>query len=229
MSKKKPATQTAEEKTTPPVGDTTPEQTEPTIEKTEIPEETVTQETGEVTASGEGATEPTAQDGGTAPPKEDPAVEEEVKSEDDGPVLNDVPEGLESIAYQLSEYIAAMSPGKAQTGDSLQKNQLRLRSVINAVLLLPDDKFGDGMKFVVAAVRKFRKTVFNEMYVFRGFPQLKIGRGDRQKLETLVSLLLATADSKSPKQVTKVVDMDVVTRYVTDNNQMQKLQSFYGE
>jgi hypothetical protein len=157
--------------------------------------------------------------------------EETIEVEQDAieSVQDVAPEGMGSLAYQLGQYIDAMKPGKAQTGDSLQKNQLKLRSVINAILQLPDEKFSDGMKFLTAVIREHRDGVFNERYVFRGFPQIRVARTERQKLETLITLFLATADSKSPKSVSKNVDMTVVMRFVTNNDQQQKLQSFYGE
>lgn len=192
------------------------------------------QETTTDTSGGHVASEEQAPTEETTPVTSDESAEadvvEEHESEDVALAMSkNAPKGLSSIAYQLGEYIMAMSPGKGQTTDSLQKNQLKLRSVINSVLLLPDDKFADGMKLILAGVRKYRDGVFSELHIFRGFATLRVSRPERQKLETLISLLLATADSKSPKAVTKVVDMDVIMRYVTNNDQMQKLQSFYGE
>lgn len=100
--------------------------------------------------------------------------------------------------------------------------------MINNVLDLADDRFGDGLKFLARVIRAHRTTVFSETMIFRGFDRMRVSRGERQRLETLISLLLATADVKNPKDVNKSVDMKVVYRFVTDNNQQQKLQSFYG-
>jgi hypothetical protein len=129
---------------------------------------------------------------------------------------------------KLDEYIENMAPNKMVEQDDVVRNQLRLRSIINLLMGTPAESFGDAMKSVVKKVRDNRKGVFSERLIFRGFPQIKIARSERQKLETLVTLLLATADAKQPAKVKDVVDMNVVYRYVKNDEQQQKLQSYYG-
>jgi hypothetical protein len=156
-----------------------------------------------------------------------PDVEEEVEV---GGLAGEVKDdGLRQIAYRFDQYVAAMDPKAPQTSQSIQKQQLKLRTVVNNILDLPDEKFADGMKMLIQGVRQNRKGAFSEAHLFRGFPELRIARAERQKLEQLLSLLLASADSKSPKKVTEVVDLNVLFRYLNSNDQQQKLQSFYGE
>lgn len=139
------------------------------------------------------------------------------------------PEGLAGIGYKLGQYIDAMQPHRPQDSATLQQHQLKLRGVVNNVLDLPDEKFAEGMKFLIGAIRKHRNGVFNELYLFRGFESMRTARVERQKLEQLLSLFLATADSKSPTKVKDVVDLRVVFKYVTNNDHQQKLQSYYGD
>lgn len=225
---------TTEQETQTAGGDGTTQETEPTTQTGEDGAGTEPAASGDETGGG---TEPTASGDDQQSPNDDELGDPESAEPAAAPVgdeavkqlVEEAPEDLKSIAYQLGEYIDAMRPNKGQTGDSLHKSQLKLRGVVNAVLQLPDEKFDEGMKFLVGAVRAYRDDVFSERFIFRGFPQLRISRPERQKLETLISLLLATADSKSPKTVSKTVDLNVVLRYVNDNNQQQKLQSYYGE
>lgn len=155
----------------------------------------------------------------TAPAEEEPAAEE--------PSF-EVPDALQGLATRLNDYVLAMGPNQPLNADEIQTQQLKLRAVINSLLKTEDELFGDAMKHVVSVVRENRKGVFSERLIFRGFPQMKLARSERQRLEILVSLLLSTADAKTPSKVTDVVDMNVVFRYVTDNDQQQRLQSFYG-
>lgn len=207
-------------------------------------DDTQKEEAGAGEQTGDGSGETTQETGGANPdetqndPNDDddttPSDDEATAEDAEAPksysnvLMKEAPEGMGGIGYKLGGYIDDMQPHLAQTEASLQKSQLKLRGVINNVLGLGDSQFNDGMKFLVKAVRDHRKTVFSETMVFRGFDRLRIGRGERQKLETLISLLLATADVKNPKDVKKSVDMKVVYRFVSDNDQQQKLQSYYG-
>lgn len=159
----------------------------------------------------------------TQAPEENTQPEPEVEEpEFDGP------EELRGLALRLDDYVNSMAPNVPLDSSDIQTNQMKLRSLIDVLLKTRDELFGEAMKLVVGAVRDNRKGVFSERLVFRGFPQMRLARSERQKLETLVSLLLATADANNPSKVKDVVDMNVVFKYVTDNDQQQKLQSYYG-
>lgn len=213
---KKTETKTAETKT----------QETTTEENQQAPTEgTQTEQTSEETTQ-------TQASGDTTENKEpevtkDPEPEKEQAKEEPKPSI-DVPEGLESLAAKIDQYTAAMAPNMMVETDEILRNQLRLRSIINIVLATPAEQFNDAMKLLVKKVRAERKGAFSERLVFRGFPQIKLARSERQKLETLVSLLLATADAQQPGKVKDVVDMNVVNRYVKNDDQQQKLQSYYG-
>lgn len=203
-SKKKTETQSADESK---VKDTQTE-TEVTEPETETPTPPETVEEKD-TSSEEQA----------PPPAEKDVKEEDVVQESDaGSRLGD----------KLDAYIEAMAPNKMVESSDIQNNQMRLRSVINLLLATPDESFNDAMKTVVKKIRSARKGAFSERLIFRGFPQIKIARSERQKLETLITLLLATADAQQPGKVKEVVDMNVVYRYVKNDDQQQKLQSYYG-
>lgn len=166
--------------------------------------------------------EPTTSEDTQAPEEETQPEPEVEEPEFDGP------EELRGLALRLDDYVNSMAPNVPLDSSDIQTNQMKLRSLIDVLLKTRDELFGEAMKLVVGAVRDNRKGVFSERLVFRGFPQMRLARSERQKLETLVSLLLATADANNPSKVKDVVDMNVVFRYVTDNDQQQRLQSYYG-
>jgi hypothetical protein len=143
-------------------------------------------------------------------------------------LTDDKPSPFSSISLMLGEYIDGMAPNIPQTPDSISKNQMKLRAIINGVLNMKEENFDGGMKGLIVAVREYRTKAFAEHLVFRGFAQLRVPRAERQKLESLVSLLLASADSNNPKQISDVVDLDVLLKHVGDNGHHQKLQSFFS-
>lgn len=192
-------------KDTPETQETQAPETAPETQETEAPTQTpeVTEPTPEVV-------------------KDESPVKEEPTTELEGEESKDV------LSVKLSAYIENMAPNKMVETDEIVRNQMRLRSIINLLLATPPESFNDAMKSVVKKVRAERKGAFSERLIFRGFPQIKIARSERQKLETMISLLLATADAKQPGKVKDVIDMNVVYRYVKNDEQQQKLQSYYG-
>jgi hypothetical protein len=194
------------------------QQTETGVTEDQAPTETgdTTQESGEQTSPETG--------GDTTPPTPEPTTQSGGDEQGNDPAE----EETDVLSVKLNAYIENMAPNKMVEQDEIIRNQLRLRSIVNLLMATPAESFNDAMKSVVKKIRAERKGVFSERLIFRGFPQIKIARSERQKLETLVSLLLATADAQQPAKVKDVVDMNVVYRYVKNDEQQQKLQSYYG-
>lgn len=202
--------------------------------KTDDTTQQTTQETGdqtnEPTQGDDGQNDGTTQDPAATTSSDDEQQDAQTEEEADTGLAGEIKDaGLKQIAYRFDQYVADMDPKVPQTTETLLKHQLKLRTLVNNVLDLPDEKFADGWKMLIKGIGQNRKGAFSESHLFRGFPQLRVARAERQKLELLLSLLLASSDSKSPKKVPEVVDLNVVFRYLSNNDQQQKLQSFYGE
>lgn len=137
-------------------------------------------------------------------------------------------EELRSVSCFLIEYIQNMWPGKAISESDIHKNQLKLKNVINSVLDLEQQKFVDGMNFLVSVVREYRKTVFNERYIYRGFNTLKLSNKEKKKFELMLSLLNNHADVKNILDVRNTTDFNILFKYIEDNKVKQKLISYYN-
>lgn len=127
----------------------------------------------------------------------------------------------------VASYAAAMAPNMPQTEQSIQQSQRRLKTTIDTLLRLPAEEFGAAIKAVVATIGEHREGSFNERYLFRGFPGLRLPAQDRTRFELMLSLLTTASDVKSFSEVKKHVSMDVLFKYITDNDQQQKLAGMF--
>lgn len=136
---------------------------------------------------------------------------------------------VEGVKRDLDEYASSMGSNANLEMDDIVRYQMRLRSAINNLLNLEGDEFDRAMKQTLEFIRTHRNTLFAANNLFRGFPQLKLSSRELKRFEHLLNLLVSAADQQNPRNVTKVVDLNVVFRYVTDNAHQQKLTNFFSE
>lgn len=132
------------------------------------------------------------------------------------------------IARRIGEYAENMHPAKTQTSESIKFNQLELYSIFNT-LLSNEAGFAESMRAVITTVRDNRRAAFRETAVFRGMGKLGLGRQRSAQFDQLINLFLAAADSKNPKEVSKVVDFKTLyTKYLKSDQAQSLLSSYFN-
>ncbi len=183
---------------------------------------TETQASGDDSASkDESETQPTEDSGDT---KEEPAPEN--KPEPKLAVSQD--DRVAFVQKSLDDYVQNMGPNVPVTEDDIRSNQIRLKNTINSVLSADDAIFDEVFTEAVKRIRADRKGAFRDVLVYRGFATMRIRQEERKRFEMLLQLMLACADSKNIKSIGDKVDLGVVLRYVKNDEQANRLQSFFG-
>lgn len=133
-----------------------------------------------------------------------------------------------TVQKALDEYVANMSGNVPVTEDDVRTNQIRLKNTINAILSSNDEIFDEVFTEAVKRIRANRTDAFRDVLVYRGFANMRIRQEERKRFEMLLQLLLACSDSKNIKSIGDKVDLSVVLRYVKNDEQANRLQSFFG-
>lgn len=141
--------------------------------------------------------------------------------------IKEVSKDLQVFVQQIDDYIDAMHPSKRQNKEQLLRNQAKLHSIFNTLLSQEQRLFEEAVKILLTAIRANRDTVFSEYSIMRGFPELRINKSQRQRLEQLINIFFVAADSQNPRDISHSVDFSVVFRYVRNNREQQLLQSFF--
>lgn len=133
-----------------------------------------------------------------------------------------------SVQSSLDDYATKMAPNFPVTEDAIRSNQIRLKNVINTIMSSDDEVFEEVMTAAIKRVRSNRTGAFSDVMVYRGFPSLRIRQEERKRFEMLLQLMLAAADSKTTKQISDKVDLSVILRYINNDAQQNRLQSFFS-
>jgi predicted component of type VI protein secretion system len=133
-----------------------------------------------------------------------------------------------SIQRGLDQYVTEMALNRPNSTKELARNQARLANTLDQILNADPAKFKDLWQKAIEYVRTHRKSVFGEHAIFRAWNQVPLSDNDRLRVEQIINLLLVSADSSNPRQVTGVVNLDVVDRYLANETQRQNLMSYYA-
>lgn len=133
-----------------------------------------------------------------------------------------------SVKDGLDQYVANMALNKPNSTKEMARNQSRLNVSINQALNADPSQFKELWQMIIEYFRAHRKGVFGEHAIFRAWNEVPLAGNDRQRLEQVLNLLMASADSSNPRQVTSVVDLNIVQRYLSNETQRQNLMSYYN-
>ena len=142
--------------------------------------------------------------------------------------VKEVSKELQGFVHLIDEYIDSMKPTKRISERQLLSNQMKLRSIINTLFDQSEKHFDEAMKILLSAMREHRNGVFSEYSIMRGFPNLRVNKSERQRLENIINLLMVSVDSQNPRAVSHSIDFNVLFRYVRDNREQSLIQSFFS-
>lgn len=185
------------------------------------------------------ASEEPAKDSGDNGQTDSAPQPSETETESDEGESEDVDAGVTTDKYKtaaanvihrrINTYAVAMHPTQTQTPDNIRFQQRELLSIFNTVLK-QDEAFKESMQAVISTVREHRKGAFREPSVFRGMNNLGLGGSRTSRFDQLINLFLAAADSKNPKEVSKVIDLKTFYgEYLKDDEAQARLDSYFGE
>lgn len=137
--------------------------------------------------------------------------------------------GVRRIENGLNDYAKNMALNQNLETREIVRYQMRLRSVINDLFNLSGEEFDEGVKTLVSFIRKYRKSLFHERNLFRGFWSLKLSKNEVRRFEHLLNLFVTAADKNSPRSAIDDVDFNVLFRYVTDSKEQEKLSAFFSK
>lgn len=141
------------------------------------------------------------------------------------------PEGqlaIQSVKDRLTEYVEKMAPGRpiSNADGAFQQRQL-WQGVILHLLRQPAQVFVVGWAELLRVVNENRKGCFSPQYVNRFQEDLRLTMAERRSLQRLVHLAFVTADGGSRRLALKQVDLHQILSGLEDEDQRQKVISFY--
>lgn len=138
---------------------------------------------------------------------------------------------LEIIEQNMREYVDAMRPGRALRENEGAMNQVKLYRTVQMVLRQKGSNFQRAYGFLLNFVHEHRKSVFNEMYVFRFFDSREmrssLPSGERRRFERILNLLLTTCNPSTRAKSLEQVDIDATMESFKDPEMHQRVLGFY--
>lgn len=177
------------------------------------------------------ALNPTAVATATATSTTEPQEELPVSANEDIPQL---PEGKFSLNAQLVlstvvEYVTTMHPKRPVEPAKMLRQQTALyRALTTAINRLEAEEFTTVWGWLLQQFSLYRKGVFAERYVFRGFEDIALPESDRKAFQRLLNLIVLTADPKSRPIALRQVDMGKTLELGVTEPGRQRLHAFYN-
>lgn len=130
---------------------------------------------------------------------------------------------------RLQDYVATMKPGVPMTAGQGVLYQRKLWNCIQLTLRQENSEFIRHYAELLRVVKenRHRQGVFNERYVYRFFSELNLGAEELSNFRRLVNLLLCTCDIGSRHLALRQIDMRTTLAGIVDEQQRQRIASFY--
>lgn len=135
---------------------------------------------------------------------------------------------LDALQQRIDAYVTAMNPATPVSTEEGVRAQTALWSIIRHVLSKTDGEFVVLYAKLLENVLTYRRTVFNERYVYRFFEHLRLSPNDRRNFERMLNLLLVTCDPKSRRLALRQVNLNTTVSGFADNNVQQRIIGFYS-
>lgn len=168
------------------------------------------------------------------PPKEAPAAvaKEEVAAPMPAAVptlqTNDADASvLEMFRHRLDEYCVAVAPGKAIDPNIGAKWQRTLMNTIDQILKLEGTVFFKAWADLLAKAQAERTGVFSEKHALRWTDRMKLEPAQLRQFQSLVNLIIHTAEPKGRQQMLKMIDISKVTANLKIAGAADRLYEFY--
>jgi len=135
---------------------------------------------------------------------------------------------LEMFRQRVSEYSEAMGRGKPMNATAGAQWQRKLFLIVDQILKLQGTLFNKAWSDLLAKALVERESAFHEHYAFRFFDKTNVDKTQLRVYQSLIHLIIHTADPKSRQQMLKLIDIASVTRSLSIPGASDKLYAYYN-
>lgn len=132
-----------------------------------------------------------------------------------------------AIINTILSYVRDMAPGKTQTPESMQRQQVNLNSALSGAINRLDGEFKAVWGGILRLAHEHRDGVFHDRYVYRQLQNAPMNPTQRAFFERTINMIKLTADPQSRKAGLKQFDKDRTMQHGMTEAGRNRLLSFY--
>lgn len=133
-----------------------------------------------------------------------------------------------AIINTILTYVREMAPGKSQTPESIQRQQVNLNSALSGAINRLDGEFKAVWGGILRLAHEHRDGVFHDRYVFRQLQNAPLNPTQRAFFERTMNMIKLTADPQGRKAGLKQFDKDRTMQHGMTEAGRNRLLSFYN-
>lgn len=133
-----------------------------------------------------------------------------------------------AIINTILTYVREMAPGKSQTPESIQRQQVNLNSALSGAINRLDGEFKAVWGGILRLAHEHRDGVFHDRYVFRQLQNAPLNPTQRAFFERTMNMIKLTADPQGRKAGLKQFDKDRTMQHGMTEGGRNRLLSFYN-
>jgi hypothetical protein len=133
-----------------------------------------------------------------------------------------------AIINAILTYVREMAPGKSQTPESMQRQQVNLNSALSGAINRLDGEFKAVWGGILRLAHEHRDGVFHDRYVYRQLQNAPLNPTQRAFFERTMNMIKLTADPQGRKAGLKQFDKDRTMQHGMTEAGRNRLLSFYN-
>jgi hypothetical protein len=133
-----------------------------------------------------------------------------------------------SIINSILAYVREMKPGRTQTEQTMQRQQMNLHAALIGTINRLDAEFKPVWGGILKLFHEHRDGVFHERYVFRQLQNVPMAKDQREAFQNVVNMIKLTADPQGRKVGLKQFDKDRSMKHGLTEQGRNKLLGFYN-
>lgn len=133
-----------------------------------------------------------------------------------------------AIINSILTYVRDMAPGKTQTPEAIQRQQMNLHVALTGAINRLDGEFKHVWGGVLKLFHEHRDGVFSERYVYRQLQNAPMNPQQRAAFQNVVNMIKLTADPQGRKVGLKQFDKARTMQHGLTEQGRNKLLAFYN-
>lgn len=133
-----------------------------------------------------------------------------------------------AIINTILTYVREMAPGKSQTPESMQRQQVNLNSALSGAINRLDGEFKAVWGGILRLAHEHRDGVFHDRYVYRQLQNAPMNPTQRAFFERTMNMIKLTADPQGRKAGLKQFDKDRTMQHGMTEAGRNRLLGFYN-
>jgi hypothetical protein len=132
-----------------------------------------------------------------------------------------------AIINSILTYVRDMAPGKSQTPEAMQRQQMNLHVALTGAINRLDGEFKHVWGGVLRLFHEHRDGVFSERYVYRQLQNAPMNPQQRAAFQNVVNMIKLTADPQGRKVGLRQFDKTRTMQHGLTEQGRNKLLAFY--